>query len=70
MKTPVNRCLLLKKHKKKANIIATVIHTIAIISFHTDETAYEWSISMRTPTPAKLIIERTVTKVVIALGKH
>lgn len=50
--------------------MAIVIHTIAIISFHTDETPYEWSISMRIPTPVKLIIERTVTMVVIALGKH
>jgi hypothetical protein len=70
MKTPVSRCLLLKKHKKKANITATVIKTIAIINFHTDETPSEWSISIRMPTPAKLRIERKVTTEVIALGKH
>lgn len=70
MKTPVSRCLLLKKHRKKANITATVIQTMAIMNFHIDETPYEWSISIRAPMPAKLRIERKVTTEVIALGKH
>lgn len=43
---------------------------MAIISFHTDETPFEWSISMRIPIPAKLRMERKVTTDVIALGKN
>jgi len=70
MKTPVNRCLFLKKQRKKANIIATVIDTIAIANLHIVDTPYEWSKSAKVPIPIKTKIENTETNDTIALGKH
>lgn len=70
MNTPVSRFLLLKKHKKKANITATAIDTMAIVSFHIYGTPSEWSISIIKPMPVRLNMDKIVTKAVIALGKH